>query len=299
VSIISNIQQAAATQGKYTRALEKWRLGYEETDGRKPDSYWHPSSISGCPTAAVYEYLGFPLGKPKHDARLLRIFDTGTALHRMLQFQFVSAGAVARLPQWEPALVADAPTRPAVEVPFVNEDLRLKGTGDIIFEINGIRALGEIKSKHSGSFAKLKAADPAHKVQATCYTMEFMRLGYLTEPNYVVFYFSKDDSHIAEFPYRATDEDFKGITDKITLMNGLVAEFQNHQRVPEPHYKEPHKSPCRTCQWAACCHAAISRDAWITKIKEQANAQTQDPKSGNAASAAPAKPGGRRMPVRR
>jgi hypothetical protein len=119
--------------------------------------------------------MGFTIPGAPFDARLLRIFDVGHAVHDMLQRQFISAGMVPSIP-WpvgrvltsvnadfstvSHAIPAGYPGH-AVEVPIEDEEYKLRGTLDVIFDLKGAKFVGEIKTKHSGSFAKMQDAQEA------------------------------------------------------------------------------------------------------------------------------------------
>lgn len=288
-AVMSSIAQQAKYSGPLVRGLEAWRLGMEKTEGRKPDSYWHPSSICGCPTAAVYEQLGFPRAVPPHDARLLRIFDTGHAVHRMLQTQFIKAGMVP---------VIRHPNDPskevfAVEMPIQNEKHRLKGTLDIIFDLKGVRFVGEIKTKHSSAFAKMTSPEPKHLVQSTCYHKEALAKGWVNSDKATILYYSKDDSWIREFPVVISQQMMDDIDTKCDVMNNMVHEWNEKAVIPSPFYAESNKPPCRTCPWAQACHASLFKAEWTQKIMETRNAAPATPppqaKASPAARAVPRK----------
>lgn len=297
-----DIRQQARQAGIVTRHLEAWRLKHERENKRQPDGYWHPSSISGCPTAAVYEYLGFVLPGAPFDARLLRIFDTGHAVHHMLQNQSIKAGIVPQI-SW-PETVTDkqgvilrkqGDVCYAIEVPIKDEQHRLKGTLDIIFDITGLRFTGEVKSKHSSSFAKMTDAQEDHKIQAISYHWKALDNGWVNTDYAVCLYFSKDDAHIAEYKVPVTEKRITEIKEKLDLMNAMVDVFVKDKRFPEPYYKEPQKPPCRTCRWAQGCHATLQREAWITKMTE---AKHEPPTQAPEAPAAEAAQPSRKPPVR-
>jgi CRISPR/Cas system-associated exonuclease Cas4 (RecB family) len=263
---IKDIRKQAAQCGVITRHLESWRLAHEKANGRKPDGFWHPSSISGCPTAAVYEYLGFHVPGAPFDARLLRIFDTGHAVHEMLQSQFTKAGIVAQV-AWPGTRVLSA----GVEVPIVDEAHKLCGTLDVIFDIKGLRFVGEIKTKHSSSFAKMTDAQEDHKLQATCYHWKALDYGWINTDYAVVLYFSKDDSHIAEYKVPMNEERIKTVKNKLDVMNNMVNEWKARRKAPDPYYTEVSKPPCRTCKWAQGCFSTLTRESWIASMTEKTN----------------------------
>lgn len=278
---IRDIQKQASYGGKITRALETWRLKHEAATKRKPDGYWHPSAICGCPTAAVYEFLEFPSPGVAFDARLLRIFDTGHSLHGMLQTQFVRAGIVPLI-RWPVDILhkseqADGSTvvstipagtfRPAVEVPIHDDYYKLTGTLDILFELVQLKFVGELKTKHSGSFAKMQTAEPKHIFQAACYHWKALENKWVNHDRACILYYSKDDSQIREFMEPVTDQRIQEIKDKLDLMNNMVANYRTNGTIPSPYYTESSKPPCRTCPWAQACHAAFAREEWINKIK--------------------------------
>lgn len=258
---LTTVMAAAEQVGPLTKELEKWRLSNEKATGRKPDGYWHPSSLSGCPTAAFYQQQGFPLTGASFDARLLRIFDVGTAVHQMLQYQLVKANLSPKVKGCDGNMVD------GVELPFTVEELRLRGSLDAIVQVpGGPRRVAEVKTKHSASFAKLVVPEPHHILQAASYVIGAEKMGWVDSKEVVFIYFSKDDSRIKELPFTIQDSHFKTVHDRLLLLNSWQIEWDVEGKIPSAYYSEPAKSPCRGCQWAAACHT-IERAEWLKKVE--------------------------------
>ena len=282
---IADIKRQAVYGGEVVRALEKWRLKEEREHGRKADTWWHPSAICGCPTAAVYAFLEFPMASPPHDAQLLRIFDLGHWVHDGLSQQFVQAGIVPKIP-WAMDVYAKSGARVrakgteyyGVEVPLQDEKYRLLGELDIIFEVGSRKFVGELKTKNSNAFAKMQAAEPKHIVQVTQYHWKAADYGWVNSDRANIIYYSKDDSKMREFPVEVTGKMITDVQTKIDLMNGMVLDFRENLKVPEPFYSESHKPPCRFCSWAPVCHASMTREAWVDQIKARQGLPPAPPK---------------------
>ena len=97
------------------------------------------SARGTCERAQVFQFLGVPKGGRGIDTKLQSVFLDGTWRHLRWQMLLLAAGERYSIPV-------------EVEVPFRNEDLRLRGSVDGIvdghgFELKGTRAFQSARSK--------------------------------------------------------------------------------------------------------------------------------------------------------
>ncbi len=253
---IANIKKQAKAEGKMIQRHNRMAIKEAEGDDSHWDGKYHPSMISGCATAAAYQILGFLKGKKTPDAKVLRIFALGTAIHEMLQAQFV---------RYEMLDDVEAP------IAFTSDGgCEVVGHADGIVkaEIYGKQAVLEIKSINSNALAKVNEPKPEHKIQAACYVRGLREAG-LDVDSVVFIYYGKDTSEIKEFPYTPTPADFKQIESRIERIKKMIAKFQASGDIPEPAYTAPSQLPCRYCGWKTECHATFERQAFADQMKKE------------------------------
>lgn len=286
---LNTLRLAATNLGPVTAQWDKWLVKHGKETARKPDGFWHPSALAGCPTAAFYQQMGFPEMCSPLSTQILRIFDVGHALHAVMQHQMYLAGMIHTIDG-----------KPAVEVGFQLDDVRMKGSIDAIFVINGKRRVGELKTKNSNSLAKLIDPEPAHLFQATCYQIAAERLKIVDTDLVTYIYYGKNDSFIKEFERQVSPALKNQINDKLTLLNSWQLEYNVKGTIPAPHYKEANKAPCRECKWQNVCHSTITRTEWLGKIERAQNADHQEvPPVAAQPQAEPAAPRRPVPPIRR
>jgi hypothetical protein len=238
---------------------DKYLIERAKQDTSHRDGYLHPSFLSGCMTNAALTLLGFELPASVADARALRIFALGHAIHRVIQQDFIQAGFIE---------VINGVRQ--VEVPLSIPAINLVGHADgIIAEgaIPGVpRAVLEIKSINSNAFRGLKEPKPEHKIQAGAYAEA---LGI----EYVLFvYYAKDTSDLAAFLHRVTPRDRSEVFRRATEIQGKVTSWKERQEFPAPCFDASSKPPCSWCVWQRVCHSTFEREAYITRMKESTDA---------------------------
>ena len=282
---IRNIKEQVRDHGLLTEQHTQWLLQQAQADTSHKDGKLHPSSISGCPTAAAFNILGFTLGGVMHDATVQRIFDLGHAVHQMLQYQYHKAGLLS----------VDIKGKPLVEVPLAIPEYDLVGHADGILDkkVYGQPAVLEIKSINSNALLKLNAPKEEHKLQAACYVMALAKI--IDGSRIVIFvYYGKNDSKIKEFKYTVTDTDVQRVEDRVKLIKELVAKFVEEGIVPPPYFDNPNNIPCRYCGWQSACHDTLHRDGWLKAIKEKYYVPSQTAKKVTDKKPAPKKPAPKR-----
>lgn len=264
---ISDIKKQAVNNGELSRLHNIWLIKDSRAHSEdRRDGKFHPSSISGCPTATALDLLGLSEGtNTGHDAKSLRIFDMGTAIHRLLQSQYIRMGIVP----FETATVDGKQTSVYyVEVPIDIPEWGMVGHVDAVVELNGKRFVVEIKSVNSNRWAKMTGPEEHHKLQAACYVKGCEKL--LNGSKDVIFiYYSKDTSEIKEYVVSVTDKEYNLVTSKRTAINIMMDDYNKRKIIPAPSYEDANKPPCRYCPWKAKCHSTLDREAWIASLKEK------------------------------
>jgi len=165
----------------------------------------HPSSISGCARAIVYEMLG--VSEPeKTSPGTRRIFDNGHGVHHRIESYLEKAGLFDILPDGKPAR----------EVRLKNEEYWIEGTADGILNIDGIKFVLEIKSINTWGFSTLDAPNWYYLDQIHLY---FLCLGI---PQGIFLYENKDTQVLREFVVEQDDERMGKILDKIRFIQQCV-----------------------------------------------------------------------------
>ena len=292
---ISDLKKQAANSGVLC-ALHNAHLikdARAHSEDRR-DGKFHPSSISGCPTATALDLLNLSEGtNTGHDAKSLRIFDLGTAIHRLLQGQYIQMGVVP----YTTATVDGKEVKVyLVEVPIDIAEWGMVGHVDAIVEIDGKRYVVEIKSVNSNRWAKMTGPEDHHRLQAACYVKGCEKL--LNGSKDVIFiYYSKDTSEIKEYVVTVTDKEYNAVTNKREKITAMMTAYNTKGEIPAPSYEEANKPLCRYCAWKAKCHSTLDREAWIASLKEKPRA-VEAPKQADLKPrpAAPLPP--RRLPTR-
>lgn len=274
-SSASSVKKQLAVEGNLLRAYTKWQMqaaiaAEAEEDGSHSDGKVHPSSLSGCPTKAVFTSLGFPNPRPV-DVRGLRIFGLGTAIHRLLQAELHSASLLSTVKD----KLQDEPL-PLVEVPISHKEYDIVGHVDGIVDkcVYGDRAVLEIKSINSNSISGLREPKEEHKIQGCAYLLCLHESKEFQDVKGVVFvYYSKNDSVLVEFFYEPSQGKMKEVENRALLVREMIATGKCGDALPAPHYQDPAIMPCKFCQFCSVCFGTFDREDYSKKalplIKER------------------------------
>jgi CRISPR/Cas system-associated exonuclease Cas4 (RecB family) len=199
-------------------ALDKHILRLEEE--RKPDGFFHPSGIFGCPRKAVYEMRGTEKSNPP-DERARRIFRVGHVLHELIQ------DAIA---------LDDEVVAFYAEVKVFDPERGIKGAADGLVRLaNGRWIVLEFKSINSMAFRFNDLPKEDHRGQASVY-MDVLRThggtAELSDGTPVILppfgeeltratfaYVSKDDLKVEEFTMLWTDAKAEVIDERIHVLS--------------------------------------------------------------------------------
>lgn len=230
---------------------------------RKPDGYWHPSSLFTCARRAVYEFLG--VEKPPVDARGKRIFRLGHILHEFIQTAFGRAASLGDQALFYP------------EVALVDEARKIKGHADGLSVSLADGEVLEIKTIGTYGYKSLTEPKPEHKQQAKLYVQILRRYGGTFEfqpegggvieippmPNLkkVRFaYVSKDNLEIKEYVEEFTEEDDEELDAYLARLDLHVFEGTLPKRLIQltPTGKVSKQRPweCGYCPFADRCYSS-------------------------------------------
>lgn len=213
-------------------------------DGIHPSQLPHP-----CMLKIFHEMIGNTV-EQTFEARMLLIFDVGTAVHRMFQ-GYGAKGA------WGPHYEKEVPI--SVEFQELANALMLEGSADAeniltiddipnapIYEVGLIH---EYKSINSNGFEKLTRPKPEHKTQALVYSAA------LNRPVVVYMYLNKNDSNIADFPVPFEPELWAPIGRKAGTLKSYYDRWEEAEAKGAPGEMPPAEPGyhCKECGHAKTC----------------------------------------------
>ena len=151
-------------------------------------SYFRPSSMGRCHRQGAYHYLRTPKTSGFIDERLQRILDNGSAIHAILQDQYLRRSLNFYV---------------AHEVEAWDRELEVFGHIDSVFlgrTWEHEPFMVEYKSINSNGYKRLVKPMKPHVMQANIY-MRILKLRYC-----FIVYWNKDTQHLREFLIEANDE---------------------------------------------------------------------------------------------
>lgn len=213
----------------------------------------HPSQLPNpCLLKIFHEMVGNAKGDEGFEARLLLIFDLGTAVHQMFQ-SYGDGGA------WGPHYRKEAPI--SAEFQPLAEALMLEGHADadniIVIDdipnapIYEVGLVHEYKSINTHGFEKLTRPKPEHKMQAMLYAAA------LDRPIVVYMYLNKNDSNIADFPVPFEYELWEPLRKKAETLVGYYDRWTQDQARGLPGVLPPAEPGfhCKDCGHSKTCQA--------------------------------------------
>lgn len=178
-----------------------------KSDGRVDSGWFHPSDLSNpCDAAVAFSFLGYERGSDV-DARVQRIFDTGSARDKAWKQYLKDAGLSV--------------TRSRNDLRIEMPEWRIRGECDDILyhKATQTRVVAEIKTINQRGFDLLDNAPlPDHLIQVHCYMA-----GHALR-HAVVIYENKNDSRVKLIPVPWDDSVWTGICSRIIrIIAGLQA----------------------------------------------------------------------------
>lgn len=188
---------------------------------------WHPSSLSGCPRAAVYDFKGYAKSDPK-EMRNIRIMDRGTEVHEVLQ-------------KWMMYELG-----PDLYMPEVKIDTHgIKGSADAILKDGDVWELQEYKSISPMGKRYMSGPKPEHVKQARIYHRCLMEQGYEMSSTIRIVYVDRDDWSVDEYDVDAwLDVEWYEFLGEVADLEDHVMEGTLPPRMPleyDPKGKRPPK----------------------------------------------------------
>ena len=207
-----------------------WSLNNENT-GRATHVI-HPSelTIMECDRAIAYGLMGTP-EKPKIDPKLRRIFDVGHCVHDVIQS----------------SLVYDLRDACVCEVRIHHEDLKIKGSADIVIAND----IGEIKSIGAKGYDSLKDPKKEHEDQATIYATAPQ-----TSKDFVTYlYFNKDTGDIKEIRKKVDRRRWHRLATRASTIVRAVAENMMPGQISKDHV-------CAGCKFQWTCKPDFTKKGY-------------------------------------
>jgi hypothetical protein len=213
---------------------------------------WHPSSLTGCPRAAVYDYKGYEESDPT-EMRSMRIMDRGTEVHEFIQ-AMVTESIIAKEGQPSDFL-------PEVKVDHAGIkgscDGLLKVDGDL-YEVQEYKSIGPNGKKYlypkpygKRGPGNVPQAKPEHIKQARIYHRGLKAMGYAVTDWCTIVYIDRDDWSVLEFRVNAwSDVEWYEFLAEIADLEDNVHEGTLPDRPAE---YERTKFPCSYCNFNTRC----------------------------------------------
>ena len=171
-------------------------------------AYLRPSMVFDCDRKNVYHYQGAPQSPTSYGAKLSRILDTGTAIHKMLQDYLAEHEAIFFVPEVKVSAVLG------------RNNVRVQGSCDglIIRRSDGHRSALEIKTISPKGFEALKAPVAKHIGQAMIYA-KLMGVHFIT-----FLYFCKGSQAFKEYQVPADDSRWQAFVERVEILKDYVDE---------------------------------------------------------------------------
>jgi len=197
-----------------------------------------PSGMSGCKRKLFYEFILAEKDAGSINAKTMRIFGLGHAIHDIIQRELLACGVIAKPED--------------IEVEFFTKNGRIKGFIDAIVLIKGVRYILEIKSINTKGFDALKGPKDDHIDQANVY-MKVMKIGQA-----IILYYDKNTSRVKEFFLEMDIEVVLFLKQKMDYVKLCVETGV----VPKRIAKDPKSFHCMFCDYKKICHTKKKLD-WV------------------------------------
>lgn len=214
-----------------------------------PSPYYKPSSIGGCMRNMYYQIVQAPLDNTPTDYSFAGICECGTARHEVLQTYVSKMADFGYDCKWEDVEEVVNKLKPegtkvlkksGMETKCFNEIYNLRFLCDGIISIGGEYYILEIKTESTYKFNSHEDAYPAHKMQATCYSIA------LGIDKVIFLYEDRDVLRKKTYLVNVTDEMKRDVIDKIMDCDNYVDD-----QVPPP--KEADTKNCQYCKYKRQC----------------------------------------------
>jgi len=217
---------------------------YLDKENDKAQTHFYITDAGKCPRAIFFKFKKAP--RKEMEARVLRMFDHGDYIHRLIMRALFGAHKVR--------VVASEIDMPPQEI--------ISGRADAILSIDNELYLLDIKSINSMLFEKLDAPKEDNVNQIQLY-LHFFQI-----PKGILLYVSKDTQDLKEFIVNY---------DRNLCLN-LLKELQELKRkidndiIPFPLPDYPDNWQCRYCQFREVCDLIGKKEMSWLEFKKQIEA---------------------------
>lgn len=190
------------------------------------ESFFRPSMLFSCDRQNIFHYQKAPESPSRIDPRLRRILDNGTAVHEVIQNEY--------LPFHRDFWFVKEP-----KVYRKFSGFLVKGSCDgVLIRRKDMYRWGiEIKTITHSEFMRLTKPKPEHVFQAKLY-MHLQNLPWIT-----ILYWDKDKQHMLEFPVGHDDTQWEEIQERIEYLGGFVE--RSDGKLPRYNKNTCNKTFCR------------------------------------------------------
>lgn len=221
--------------------IDKYYLDKERRAGNKEQANFYVTDAGKCPRVLFFKFKNAP--KKEMEANILRLFDHGDYIHKLIMKTLVEAKEVR--------VVASEVNIPAQELVF--------GRADAIISDGRNLYVLDIKSINSSAFKYLTKPKEENIFQLQLY------LHYFRIPKGILLYVNKDTQELKEFLVDYNQTLSQNLIDDLKSVKAKIDKNIVPARIPD----YPNNWQCRYCQYREICELAEAGEMEWEKLKER------------------------------
>ena len=221
--------------------IDKYYLDKEKRAGNKEQANFYVTDAGKCPRVLFFKFKNAP--KKEMEANILRLFDHGDYIHKLIMKTLVEAKEVR--------VVASEVNIPSQELVF--------GRADAIISDGRNLYVLDIKSINSSAFKYLTKPKEENIFQLQLY------LHYFRIPKGILLYVNKDTQELKEFLVDYNQTLSQNLIDDLKSVKAKIDKNIVPARIPD----YPNNWQCRYCQYREICELAEPGEMEWEKLKEK------------------------------
>ena len=226
--------------------IDKYYLDKEKRAGNKEQANFYVTDAGKCPRVLFFKFKNAP--KKEMEANILRLFDHGDYIHKLIMKTLVEAKEVR--------VVASEVNIPSQELVF--------GRADAIISDGRNLYVLDIKSINSSAFKYLTKPKEENIFQLQLY------LHYFRIPKGILLYVNKDTQELKEFLVDYNQTLSQNLIDDLKSVKAKIDKNIVPARIPD----YPNNWQCRYCQYREICELAEAGEMEWEKLKERIENRT-------------------------
>ncbi len=226
--------------------IDKYYLDKEKRAGNKEQANFYVTDAGKCPRVLFFKFKNAP--KKEMEANILRLFDHGDYIHKLIMKTLVEAKEVR--------VVASEVNIPSQELVF--------GRADAIISDGRNLYVLDIKSINSSAFKYLTKPKEENIFQLQLY------LHYFRIPKGILLYVNKDTQELKEFLVDYNQTLSQNLIDDLKSVKAKI----DKNIVPARISDYPNNWQCRYCQYREICELAEPGEMEWEKLKERIENRT-------------------------